>query len=66
MPRQYTHRSNGTYNFSEDSTERLVRFKGLSGLSWPEIARRIGAYPHSVALEARQGPAQHGAHDGPA
>ena len=42
MPRQHTHHGRIVYVFPEDFPQRLVRFKEESGLSWAEIARRIG------------------------
>ena len=42
MPRQHTHHGRMVYVFPEDFPQRLVRFKEESGLSWAEIARRIG------------------------
>ena len=42
MPRQHTHHGRMVYVFPEDFPERLVRFKEESGLSWAEIARRLG------------------------
>ena len=48
MPRQRTHYNRDTYDFPGDFPERLKRFQKESGLSWSEIARRIGAYRHTV------------------
>lgn len=48
MPRQRTDYYRTTYDFPDDFAERLKRFKKESGLSWSEIARRIGAYRHTV------------------
>ena len=48
MPRQRTHHSRITYVFPDDFPERLERFKVESGLSWAEIARRLGTYPYTV------------------
>jgi len=36
------------YVCPDDVPERLKRFRRESGLSWSEIARRIGAYRHTV------------------
>ena len=44
MPRQRSHYSRSTYDFPDDFPERLKRFQEKSGLSWSEIARRIGTY----------------------
>ena len=44
MPRQRILYRRRTDNFPE----RLRRFQEESGLSWSEIARRIGTYRHTV------------------
>ena len=48
MPRQRTHHSGRTYASPDDFPQRLVWFKHASGLSWSEIARRLGTYLHTV------------------
>ena len=48
MPRVRTQHTRKTRPFPDDFPERLKRFKEESGLSWSEIARRIGTYPHTV------------------
>ncbi len=48
MPRQRIHHSRITYDFPDDFPQRLVRFQEESGLTWAEIARRIGAHPYTV------------------
>ena len=48
MPRQRIHHSRITYNFPGDFAERLKRFQKECGLSWSEIARRLGTYRHTV------------------
>ena len=48
MPRQRTNYRRRTYDFPDDFPERLRRFQEKSGLSWSEIARRIGTYRHTV------------------
>ena len=48
MPRQRTNYRRSTYGFPDDFPQRLVRFQEESGLSWSEIARRIGTYRHTV------------------
>ena len=48
MPRQRIDYNIQTYNFPDDFPERLKRFQRESGLSWSEIARRIGTYRHTV------------------
>ena len=45
MLRQRIHHSRVTYEVPGDFPERLERFKEESGLSWAEIARRLGTYP---------------------
>ena len=42
MPRQHTHHGRIVYVFPEDFPQRLERFKEESGLSWAELARRLG------------------------
>ena len=48
MPRQRIDYNRITYRFPDDFPERLERFQQESGLSWAEIARRIGTYPHTL------------------
>ena len=48
MPRQRIDYNRITYQFPDDFPERLERFQKESGLSWAEIARRIGTYPHTL------------------
>ena len=48
MPRQHTRYNRRTYVFPEDFPQRLKRFQEESGLSWSEIARRLGTYRHTV------------------
>ena len=48
MPRQRTRHSRITYVLPDDFPQRLERFQEESGLSWSEIARRIGTYRHMV------------------
>ena len=48
MPRQRIHHRRITYSFPDDFPQRLERFKEESGLSWAEIARRLGTYPYTV------------------
>ena len=48
MPRQRIDYNRTTYQFPDDFPERLKRFQEESGLSWAEIARRIGTYPHTL------------------
>ena len=48
MPRQRIHHSRITYDFPDDFPKRLERFKEESGLTWAEIARRIGTYSYTV------------------
>ena len=44
----HTNCRRSAYGFPDDFPQRLVRFQEKSGLSWSEIARRIGTYRHSV------------------
>ena len=55
MPRQRTHHSRRIYDFPDDFPQRLVRFKEESGLSWAEIARRLGTYPYTVGRWRKKG-----------
>lgn len=48
MPRVRTQHTRITRTFTDDFPERLKRFQEESDLSWSEIARRIGTYPHTV------------------
>ena len=48
MPRQRTRYCRRNHALTEDFPERLKRFRDESGLSWPEIARRLGTYRHTV------------------
>ena len=48
MPRQRILYRRRTYDFPNDFPDRLKRFQEESGLSWSEIARRIGTYRHTV------------------
>ena len=61
MPRQRTHYSRRTYVVSDDFQEQLRRFQEESGLSWSEIARRLGTYRHTVGRWWKAGvqPNQH-------
>ena len=56
MPRQRINYNRITYQFPGDFPQRLERFQKESGLSWAEIARRIGTYPHTLSPSG--GPAQ--------
>ena len=48
MPRQRTDYSRIDYDLPDDFPERLKRFQRESGLSWSDIARRLGTYRHTV------------------
>lgn len=48
MPKQRTNYFRDTYVFPDDFPQRLMRFQEESGLTWAEIARRLGTYPHTV------------------
>ena len=48
MPRQRIAYNIQTYEFPDDFPERLKRFQTEFGLSWSEIARRLGTYRHTV------------------
>ena len=48
MPRQRTNHSGDTFELTADFPERFKRFQRESGLSWSEIARRLGTYRNTV------------------
>ena len=48
MPRQRIRHRRKPCAFPEDFPERLKRLKQESGLPRPEIARRLGNYPHAI------------------
>ena len=48
MPRQRTQYRRTPHAFPDDFPQRLVWFKHASGLSWVEIARRLGVDPVTV------------------
>ena len=61
MPRQRILHQRETHDIPADFPDRLKRFQEESGLTWAEIARRIGTYPHTVWLwkEGKFRPNQH-------
>ena len=62
MLRQHTHHSRRTYVFPGDFSERLVRCEEESGLSWAEVARRIGSYPYTLWRWVERGVRPHFRH----
>ena len=50
MPRQRIDHRRSNYELTADFPERLNRFQNQkeSGLSWSDIARRLGTYRHTV------------------
>ena len=48
MSGQRAHRRRRFYLFHDDFPQRLGQFQEDSGMSWSEIARRIGTYRHTV------------------
>ena len=48
MPRQRTNYSGDTFELTADFPERFKRFQRESGLSWSEIAGRLGTYRNTV------------------
>ena len=48
MPRQKMRHRRGRYEFPDDFPEFLRRFKEASGLSWSEMARRLGTRPLTI------------------
>ena len=55
MPRQRTHHRRRTYPFPDDFPQRLERFKEASGLSWAELARRLGTNALTVRRWRKDG-----------
>ena len=55
MPRQHDHHRRGYYEFPEDFAECLERFKEASGLSWSELARRLGTSPLTIRRWRKKG-----------
>ncbi len=55
MPRQRTNYSRRTYVIPDDFPKRLKRFQEESGLSWSEIARRLGTYRPTVGRWCKAG-----------
>ncbi len=62
MPRQQTRHNRIVYVFPDDFPQRLERFKEESGLSWAELARRLGTYPYTVDRWRNQGVRPHFRH----
>ena len=59
MPRQRTHYSRRTYVIPDNFPQRLRRFQEESGLSWSEIARRLGTYhPYTTMADPQFNVAQ--------
>ena len=48
MPRHRIRHKREILDLSNDFPDRLRRFQEESGLSWSEIARRLGTYRHTV------------------
>ena len=44
MPRQRVNHSRESYELPDDLPQPLRRFQEESGLSWSELARRLGVY----------------------
>ena len=55
MPRQKMRHRRGLYEFPEDFPQCLERFKEASGLSWSELARRLGTSPLTLRRWTRYG-----------
>ena len=55
MPRQKKRYRRGFYEFPEDFADCLVRLKEASGLSWSELARRLGASPLTLRRWTKHG-----------
>ena len=54
MPRQQMRHLRGFYEFPDDFPECLRRLKEASGLSWSELARRLGQPADHPAVDARR------------
>ena len=48
MPRQRVHHGRMAFAFPDNFPRRLESFKEALGLSWAELARRVGTYPDTV------------------
>ncbi|MDE2780261.1 MAG: helix-turn-helix transcriptional regulator [Chloroflexota bacterium] len=48
MPRQKMRHQRGLYQFPDDFPDCLQRIKEASGLSWSELARRLGTSPLTI------------------
>jgi len=48
MPRQKLPHERGLYEFPDDFPQCLERLKEASGLSWSELARRLGTSPLTI------------------
>ena len=55
MPRQRIDHSRRIYEFPDDFSQRLVRFKEESGLTWAELNRRLSTDPETVRRWKRGG-----------
>ena len=55
MPRQRIRHNRKPHSVPDDFPQRLEWFKHASGLSWAEIARRIGVAPITVRRWRRAG-----------
>ena len=64
MLRERTYYSPRTHVFPDGFPERLERFKVESGMSWAEIARRIGTYPLTIRRWRYKGVRPNLAHQG--
>ena len=55
MPRQRTHHTRNTTDLLDDFPERLDRFREASGLTWAELARRLGTHPQTLRRWRNEG-----------
>ena len=55
MPRKHKDHRRGFYEFPDNFSECLERFKEASGLSWSELARRLGTSPLTIRRWRKKG-----------
>ena len=55
MPRQKMRHRRGLYEFPQDFAQCLERLKEASGLSWSDLARRLGTSPLTLRRWTKHG-----------